>query len=564
MSDLHSRTGDTGPRAASPSRRRQITAFLVICIAELLIVLDMTIINVALPSIGIELETGISGLQWVVDAYTLTFSGLLLAFGNLGDRYGRRLFLVIGLTGLGAASIIGAVGDSLSDVLTSRAIMGFFAAMVLPATLAVITNLFPAPKERALAIGVWSSVAGVAVAIGPVSGGWLLEHFSWHSVFWLNVPVALAAVIGVLIIVPESKASNVGPLDLPGVALSIAGVTMLVFVVIEAPNFGWTSLPTVGGFLVSVALLWAFVVRERRVSHPILDVSLFRIKPFAWPAVSIAVGFFSLFGFLFLITQYFQGVREYSPLAFGLATIPFAAMLAISSPTATVVAQKVGTMPVLVTGLISIGAGLLVAARVEIDSSYLTLMLPAMLLLAFGIAIIQGPATESIMSSVPLDEAGAGAAVNDTTREIGGTLGVAVLGSIVASYYVSTVRPIVDAIPTAIMSETEKGYATSSVLSVVEIQKRDLPAMFEPQRAQLILEMKEAALRGSSFAAYVAAGAVFVCAALVFFMFPASYRTTGMLAPESTRPVVGKTGASVGTDETDPPGGSTASADGSQ
>ncbi|WP_442971134.1 MULTISPECIES: MFS transporter [unclassified Rhodococcus (in: high G+C Gram-positive bacteria)] len=516
--------------AEQTGRRRQIGAFAVICIAELLIVLDMTIINVALPSIGIELQTGISGLQWVVDAYTLTFSGLLLAFGNLGDRYGRKLFLVVGLTGLGTASVIGAVGDSLPHVLTSRAVMGVFAAMVLPATLAVITNLFPTPKERALAIGVWSSIAGVAVAIGPVSGGWLLEHFSWHSVFWLNVPVALVAVVLVVLVVPESKAASVGPLDIPGVVLSIAGVTLLVFVVIEAPNFGWTSWRTLLGLLLAVAFLVAFVQRERRITSPVLDVRLFTIKPFAWPAVSIAVGFFSLFGFLFLITQYFQGVREYSPLAFGIATLPFAAALAVSSPAATIIAQKIGTMPVLVTGLVLIGAGLLVAGRVEIDSSYLTLVLPAMLLLAVGIAIIQGPATESIMSSLPLDEAGAGAAVNDTTREIGGTLGVAVLGSIVASYYVSTVRPLVDAIPSAIMSDTEKGYAQSSVLSVVEIQKRDLPSMFEPQRAQLILEMKEAALRGSSIAAYVAAGAVFVCAAAVFFMFPAKYRTTGMLA----------------------------------
>ncbi|MBM7416125.1 MULTISPECIES: MFS transporter [Nocardiaceae] len=515
-------------------RRRQLAAFGVICIAELLIVLDMTIINVALPSIGIELSTGISGLQWVVDAYTLTFSGLLLAFGNLGDRYGRKLFLVVGLTGLGTASVIGALGDSLVHVLTSRSIMGVFAAMVLPATLAVITNLFPKPQERALAIGVWSSIAGVAVAIGPVSGGWLLEHFSWHSVFWMNVPVALVAVVLVVLVVPESKASAVGPLDVPGVILSIAGVTLLVFVVIEAPNFGWTSWRTIGGLVLAAAFLVLFVRRERRISSPVLDVSLFRIRPFAWPAVSIAVGFFSLFGFLFLITQYFQGVREYSPLAFGIATLPFAAALAVSSPVSTIVAQKIGTMPVLVTGLVLIGAGLLVAGRVEIDSSYLTLVLPAMLLLAVGIAIIQGPATESIMSSLPLDEAGAGAAVNDTTREIGGTLGVAVLGSIVASYYVSTVRPLVERIPTAIMSETEKGYAQSSVLSVIEIQKRDLPAMFEPQRAQLILEMKEAALRGSSIAAYVAAGAVFVCAALVFFFFPASYRTTGMLAPQTS------------------------------
>lgn len=519
--------------SAPPSRRRQLSAFGVICLAELLIVLDMTVINVALPSIGVELSAGISGLQWVVDAYTLTFSGLLLAFGNLGDRYGRRLFLLVGLAGLGASSIVGATANGLGDVLTSRAVMGVFAAMVLPATLAVITNLFPLPKERALAIGAWSSIAGVAVAIGPVSGGFLLEHFSWHSVFWLNVPVALIAVVLVALIVPESKAANPGKLDVPGVLLSIAGVTLLVFVVIEAPNFGWASPATLGGALAAVALLWAFVHRQRRVAAPVLDVSLFRIKPFAWPAVSIAIGFFSLFGFLFLITQYFQGIREYSPLDFGIATLPFAAALAISSPSATVIAQKIGTMPVLVTGLVLIGAGLVVAAQVKIDSSYLGLVLPAMLLLAVGIAVIQGPATESIMSSLPLDEAGAGAAVNDTTREIGGTLGVAVLGSLVASYYVSTVRPLVEAIPSAIMTETEKAYAQASVLSVSEIRARELPSLFEPQRAQLITEMKEAALRGSSIAAYVAAGAVFVCAVVVALNFPAHHRTSGMLAPEA-------------------------------
>ncbi|MGU3437773.1 MFS transporter [Actinomycetes bacterium M1A6_2h] len=512
------------------TRRRQLAAFGVICIAELLIVLDMTVINVALPSIGIELETGISGLQWIVDAYTLTFSGLLLAFGNLGDRYGRRRLLLIGLTGLGLTCIIGALGDTLEQVITSRALMGVFAAMVLPATLAVITNLFPKPKERALAIGVWSSIAGVAVAIGPISGGWLLEHFSWHSVFWLNVPVAVVAVVLVAVVVPESKASSVGPLDILGVVLSIAGVSLLVFIVIEAPRFGWLSATTLVGFALSVALLIGFVYRELHCDSPVLDVTLFKIRPFAWPAVAIAVGYFSLFGFLFLITQYFQGVREYSPLAFGIATLPFAAALAVSSPAATLIAQKIGTMPVLVTGLILIGAGLLVAGQVELDSSYLTLVLPAMLLLAVGIAIIQGPATESIMSSLPLDEAGAGSAVNDTTREIGGTLGVAVLGSIVASYYVSTVKPLVDAIPNAMITDTERGYATSSVLSVIELQKREIPAMFEPSRQQLIMQMKEAALRGSEVAAYFGAAAVFICAIAVFVMLPRQYRTTGMLA----------------------------------
>ncbi|MGU3433973.1 MFS transporter [Actinomycetes bacterium M1A6_2h] len=517
------RTGWTGRPEAG--RSTQLAAFGVICIVELLICLDMTVVGVALPQIGIELEAGLSGLQWVVDAYTLTFAGLLLAFGNLGDRYGRRRFLLIGLAGLGPTSSVGALAESLDQVILSRALMGIFAAALLPATLAVVTNLFPKPTERAAAIGIWSSIAGVGVAIGPVSGGWLLEHFSWHSVFWLNVPVAALAFVAVAVFVPESRARTVGALDVPGVVLSIAGVSLLVFVLIEAPRFGWLSVVTIGGAASAALLLVAFVFRQLTTSSPILDVRLFRMKPFAWPALSIAVAYFSLFGFLFLITQYFQGVREYSPLAFGIATLPFAAALAVSSPTATLVAQRIGTMPVIVTGLVLIGAGLLVSASVEIDSSYVTVILPAMILLAVGIAVIQGPATESIMSSLPLDEAGAGAAVNDTTREIGGTLGIAVLGSVVASYYAATVRPIVDAIPAAIMTDIEKQYANSSVLSVIELQKAELPSMFEPQRQQLVLEMKEAALRGAEVAAYIASGAVFLCAAVVLVMFPRSYRT---------------------------------------
>lgn len=514
------------------SRTRQLSAFAVICLCELLIVLDMTIINVALPQIGLELRTSITGLQWVVDAYTLTFSGFLLAFGNLGDRYGRTRMLIGGIAGLGLSSVIGAVATDQAWVLVSRALMGVFAAAVLPATLAIITAIFPDRKEKSLAIGIWSSIAGVAVAIGPISGGWLLTHFSWHSVFWLNVPVAVLAVAAAMAIVPDSKASSVGPLDWQGVVLSVAGISIGVFAIIEGPHYGWLSPITLIGFAVALVLLVLFVRRELTTESPVLDMRLFRIRPFALPALAIAVGYFSLFGFLFLITQYFQGVREYTPLAFGIATLPFAAALAVSAPTATVLAQRVGTMPPLVLGLVLIGAGLLVGGQVTLDSSYLTLILPAMLLLAVGIAIIQGPATESIMSSVPADEAGAGSAVNDTTREIGGTLGVAIIGSITSSYYLSHVRTLVDGIPAGLMSARDKEYARSSVLSVIGIRDREIPPMFESTREVLIAQIKQAALTGSAYASYVAAGAVFVCAIVVAVMLPRRYRTSGIVGDQ--------------------------------
>lgn len=501
-------------------RAQRFLALAVICLAELLVVLDNTIVNVALPSIGVQLSTGVSGLQWVVDSYTLTFAGLLLAFGNLGDRYGRRRVMMIGLAGVGAMSVIGALSTSLDGVIAARAAMGVFAAAVFPATLALVINIFTDRKERALAIAAWTAMAGFAIAIGPISGGWLLEHFSWHSVFWINVPVALAALVATLLWVPESRSSEVGRLDLLGIALSIAGITLLVWAIIEAPRYGWLSATTLTAGAAGVVLLAAFIAWELRTRAPVLDMRLFRNRRFSLPALAIAVGYFSMFGFLFLITQYFQGVREYSPLEFGIASLPFAFSVAIGAPIATLLAQRLGTTPVIVFGLLLTGLGLYLGGQVTVDSGYLTGVLPAMVSMALGLAIVQGPATESIMSSLPLNEAGAGSAVNDTTREFGGTLGVAVLGSIVASYYTTKVAPLIDRVPGTLMSDNEKDFAKATPLSVLEMRKRELSPFFESQRENIITAMKAACLEGSHAASLVAAGAVVVCAVVVATFLP--------------------------------------------
>jgi EmrB/QacA subfamily drug resistance transporter len=505
---------------ATGSRTRRFLALAVICLAELLVVLDNTIVNVALPSIGVELRTSVSGLQWVVDAYTLTFAGLLLAFGNLGDRYGRRRVMVIGLIGVAVMSIAGANAESLGQVIAARAAMGVFAAAVFPATLALVINIFTDVRERALAIAAWTAMAGFAIAIGPMAGGWLLEHFSWHSVFWINVPIAVVVAAATLLLVPESRASVIGRMDLVGIAASITGITVLVWAIIEAPHHGWTSSVTVGAIAVSIAVLVGFVLLELITEHPILDLGLFRYRRFSLPALAIAIGYFSMFGFLFLITQYFQGVREYTPFEFGVASLPFAVSVAVGAPVATLLAQRVGTTPVIVFGLLLTGVGLYLGGQVAVDSSYLTDVLPSMVSMALGLAIVQGPATESIMASLPLDEAGAGSAVNDTTREIGGTLGVAVLGSIVASYYATTISPVLDRIPATLMNDDEKGFARATVLSVLEIRKREIPPFLEQQRENLILTMKTTVLQGSHTASLVAAGAVVVCAVVVAIFMP--------------------------------------------
>ncbi|WP_082042972.1 MFS transporter [Rhodococcus sp. MEB064] len=524
------RSAESSSRLLSTPRRT--AAFLVICLVELLVVLDNTVVNVALPDIATSLRADFSSLQWIVDAYILTFCGLLLAFGNVTDRVGRRRMLLVGVVGLAATSMVGALADNLPQLVASRALMGVFAAAALPATLAVIIDIFRTPADRAVAIGIWASIAGVAIAIGPVSGGWLIEHFSWHAVFWLNVPVAVIAVIGISLVVPESRAATVGPLDVIGVLLSFSGVSLLVYALIEAPSHGWITPTTLGGIAVAVVLLCAFVVRQIHSRSPILDVRLFLVRPFAMPALAISVAYFSLFGYVFLITQYFQGVRGYSPLEFGIATIPFAVALAISAPLATTIAQRIGTMPVIVTGLILVAVGMVMAGQVGIDSSYLGLLLPTMIVLAVGIAVIQGPATESIMSSVPADEAGSGSAVNDTTRELGGVLGVAVLGSISGSYYRSSIGPLVETIPDQILSDRDRAYVNGSFLSVDQIQAYPIPEMFAGIRDNLVESMKEAAMAGSSVSSYLAAVAVLVCAVVVALMLPRRHRTSGVIRME--------------------------------
>ena len=507
-------------RVEGTKLRGRYLALLVICAAELLVVLDNTVVNVALPSMGLQLRADISGLQWVVDAYTLTFAGLLLAFGHLGDRYGRKKVMIIGLAGIALMSVGGAVAADLGQVVAARAAMGVCAAAVFPATLALIINIFTDAKERALAIAAWTAMAGFAIAIGPTAGGFLLEHFSWHSVFWINVPVALLVLLAALACVPESRAEHVGKYDPVGIVLSLTGITVVVWAIIEAPHNGWLSTASIGGYIAGCVALAAFVWWELRTPSPVLDLNLFRIRRFSLPALAIAVGYFSMFGFLFMITQYFQGVMELTPLQFGVHSLPFAVSIAVGAPLATLIAQRIGTTAVIVFGLVVMSIGMFIAGQVEVETPYLGPVVVSMILMGLGLAIVQGPATESIMSSVTLDEAGAGSAVNDTTREVGGTLGVAVLGSIVASIYTTKVGPRIDAIPDAIMEPYQKAFARETVVSVIEIVKAPTNPIFATQKAELVYAMKAASLEGFQLASFVTVGAAMACAIAVALFLP--------------------------------------------
>jgi len=418
---------------ARPNPRRwQILA--VLCVSLFVIVMDNTIVNVALPTLARELDAGTSSLQWIVDAYTLVFAGLLLAAGGLGDRFGRKGALLAGLALFGAFSAAGAFASTTEQLISARAVMGVGAALIFPTTLAIVVNVFTQPRERAAAIGIWTAIAGVGVALGPISGGWLLEHFSWGSVFLVNVPVTVAGIVGTLVLVPHSRDPRAPRLDLPGLALSIAGVTLLVWSLIEAPSHGWISATTIGGIAGAAVLLAVFSWWERRVPAPLLDVNLFRNMRFTAASLAITLGFFALFGFIFLVTQYLQLVKGYSALQAGVRTLPFAIAMVVAAVSSPKVVQRIGTKLVVAAGLALMAGGFAIASTNDASTSY-SIIASAMVLMGFGLGSAAAPATESILASLPREKAGVGSAVNDTTREVGGTLGVAVLGSIMASVY---------------------------------------------------------------------------------------------------------------------------------
>jgi EmrB/QacA subfamily drug resistance transporter len=409
-----------------------LTALLLAAFA---INLDTTLVNVALPTLVRELHATTSQLQWVVDAYNLVFAALLLTSGSLSDRTGRKGMLLTGLAVFGIASVIGGFTTSPTQLIAVRSVMGLGAAMIFPATLSLITNVFTGRAERARAIGLWGANAGIAIALGPIVGGWLLEHFTWASIFIAMGPVAAAGALLVAVSVPTSKSTDAAAVDAPGLVLSTAAMALLVFTIIEAPSYGWGSARSVAGFLVSAALLAAFVGWEQRAASPMLDVRLFRNMRFSAASGSVTVAFFTLFGFIFLMTQYFQFIRGYGPLSTGVHLLPVALSVGAGSVAGTQLSVRAGAKLVVTAGLVAMAAFYVwVAATTTASTSY-GIIAVQMVLYGLGMGFTSAPATESIMGAVSPSQAGVGSAVNDATRLLGGTLGVAIIGSVYASLY---------------------------------------------------------------------------------------------------------------------------------
>ncbi len=454
---------------------RKALILLTVCLATVLINLSALIVNIALPSLARELDAGTKDLLWIVDGYNLAFAALVLAMGSLSDRFGRRPALILGLVGFAVSSAAAGLVDSSEALIGIRVAMGVFAAVIFPTTLSIIANTFTDRRERASALGLWGASVGVGVALGPVTGGLLLTYYSWHSVFWALVPFSVVAVGMAIAFVPESRDTSVPRIDRYGFVVSVVALGTLTYTIIEGPEHGWSSAATIAGFAAAAVLILAFIVVERRVEHPMIDVTLFLDRRFSAACAAVTIAFFALFGFVFLITQFFQFVRDYTPLETGVRFLPVALAIAAASIIGGQLAPRVGTKLIVAPGLALLGAAFLWISQVTVDVDYLTTVVPQMLMLGAGIGLVSTPATESILQVLPPARAGVGSAVNDATRELGGTLGVAVVGSLFASQYAdSLVAALQGRIGDDVLSRAEEsvGFAdglTAQVPGLVDV-----------------------------------------------------------------------------------------------
>ncbi|HYH51688.1 MAG TPA: DHA2 family efflux MFS transporter permease subunit [Acidimicrobiia bacterium] len=482
---------------------------IVLCLSLVIVIVGNTVLNVALPTLVRELDASNSALQWMVDSYALVFAGLLLTAGALGDRFGRKGALQTGLVIFGVASAVAAFAESSGQLIALRAVMGIGAALIMPATLSILTNVFP-PQERAKAIAIWAGLAGAGAAIGPVTSGFLLEHFWWGSVFLVNVPLVVAALVGGRFLVPTSQDPNAERLDPIGAALSIVGLSGMLYGIIEGPTHGWTAPATLGSLLGGLAVLLVFGFWELRTAHPMLDLRFFKNPTFSSAAAAINLVFFAMFGTFFLLTQHLQLVLGYSALEAGVRMLPMPFTMMVAAPSSAKFVEKFGNRKVVSTGLLILGLGLLLLAQSDVDTPYWHLVL-SIVTMAVGMGLSMAPSTTGIMASLPLRKAGVGSAVNDTTRELGGALGVAVLGSLLASKFT-------DALPASItqLPEAAQSAARSSLGGALGVANSLPPAVGDPLEAAA----KTAYVDAMSLAMVAAAVIVLATAVMVRRFYP--------------------------------------------
>ena len=433
---------DFDPEVGHP-RRKLILG--IMCGALILVVSSVSSLNVAIPTIVRALDATQSEQLWIIDAYALVFAGLLLPAGALGDRYGRKRALMLGLVIFGLAALAATLATNPEQLIALRAVAGIGAAFIMPATLSIITVVFP-PHERGKAIAAWAGFAGAGGALGPLASGTLLESFWWGSVFFINVPIVIGMLIAVAIVVPRSREGHGVALDPVGAVLSIIALGSLVLGIIEGGEWGWTDARTLGVFVVAAVAGVAFVNYELRSDNPMLDPRLFRIRGFTIGAVTITSAFMLLFGMFYVVTLYLQFVQGHSPLGAAVRQLPAAATMIIVAPRSPLLVGRFGAHRIVPAGFVLQAAGFGLMSTFAPDTAYAMLAV-ALVLLAGGMAMMMPPTTEAIVSSLPREKAGVGSAVNDTVREVGGSVGIALIGALLATGYRNGIADVVDLVP---------------------------------------------------------------------------------------------------------------------
>ena len=488
---------------------RRWAILATMCLSLVLIVATVSSVNVAIPSLAqSSLNPSDTQILWIVDAYALVFAALLLPAGALGDRFGRKGALLIGLVLFSVASALSAVMDTANSLIAMRALMGIGAALIMPATLSLLQSSFP-PQERAKAIATWAGFAGAGGAIGPLMGGFLLEHFWYGSVFFVAVPIAIVAFIASAVLAPTSKQGAGAALDPVGAMLSIVGFAALLFAIIEGPERGWTDALVVGGFVVAVVGLVGFVTFERRATNPMLDMSYFAIPRFAMGSLGITFAFLGMFSTFFVLTQYLQYVQGYTPLQAGVRGLPFAITMIIVSPRSADLAAKHGVRKVVGIGMGIMVVGLVMFSFAGVDTGY-GYTAATLVVLAAGVGMTMPSLSSGIVQSVPMHKAGVGSAVNDTTREVGGAIGIALVGSIVTSIYRGRLSPSLASLP-AELAEA----ARDNVGRALAVADRAGEAIGPEAAVQLRAAVRQSFVDGTQIALRISAALVGLAAIVV-------------------------------------------------
>ncbi|WP_420167330.1 MFS transporter [Streptomyces violaceoruber] len=484
------------------------------CSALFLLGLDFTVLNVAIPALQMDLGPSMAQTQWIVDGYALVLGGCVLATGIVGDTYGRRRAFVAGLVVCALASVLGARADAVEQVIVARCGMGLGAALFMPATLATIVHVFSDDADRRRAISLWAAVAGIGALAGPLAGGWLVEHSTWRAVFWVNVPLALVLAAVALRMVPESRDPRPGRLDRRGAVLSCAGLLALVWAVIEAPGRGWSSTEVLVAFAIAGVLLGLFTIWESRTDRPMIPPPLLKRGPVGPACVALAVMSFCGMGAMFILTLYLQQVRGHSPWEAGVRTLPMSLALAAGAAFAPTLLSRFGARVPVSAGLVLVAGGFAVMTRLETGSGHAH-VLAFEALVGMGSGLVAPVATELVLTAVPAAKSGLGSALNDATRQVGSTLGVAVLGSILATVFTTRIEDRLQSHPAArlLLSDQEgRDLLTSAGHPDTEAG------------SFLVHEAGAAFVHGMSCAAIAGAGAALLAAALSWRKLPASAR----------------------------------------